>query len=77
MNWQKFDSYKEDNRREVKKQKADFLMLWIPILLLQLLWRSHHSGVKETKSAIGMHRGTENAAKLKKDFWIPLTIEKR
>ena len=31
----KFDSYKEDNRREVKKQKADFQIVYgIPILLL-------------------------------------------
>jgi len=38
----KFDSYKEDNRREVKKQKADFqiacgiLTLLLPIAMVEL-----------------------------------------
>ncbi len=40
----KFDSYKEDNRREVKKQKADFqivcgiLILLLPIVMAVLLF---------------------------------------
>lgn len=66
-----FDSYREDNRREVKKAKGG----------LQLsLWESYSAfancyggviifGVKENKDGSWHMTGLNNAAKPRKDFW--------
>lgn len=66
-----FDSYHEDNRREVKKAKGG-----IPLSL----WETYSAfancyggviilGVKENKDGSWYRTGLENAAKLQKDFW--------
>ncbi|HJD48255.1 MAG TPA: putative DNA binding domain-containing protein [Candidatus Mediterraneibacter norfolkensis] len=66
-----FDSYREDNRREVKKAKGG-----LPLSL----WESYSAfancyggviilGVKEDKDGSWYMTGLENAAKLRKDFW--------
>ncbi|MBM6853348.1 putative DNA binding domain-containing protein [Mediterraneibacter glycyrrhizinilyticus] len=66
-----FDSYREDNRREVKKAKGG-----LPLSL----WESYSAfancyggviilGVKENKDGSWYMTGLENAAKLRKDFW--------
>ncbi len=66
-----FDSYREDNRREVKKAKGG-----LPLSL----WESYPAfancyggviilGVKEDKDGSWYMTGLENAAKLRKDFW--------
>ena len=67
----KFDSYHEDNRREVKKAKGG-----LPVSL----WETYSAfancyggviilGVKENKDGSWYMTGLENAAKLQKDFW--------
>lgn len=66
-----FDSYREDNRREVKKAKGG---------LPASLWETYSAfancyggviilGVKENKDGSWFMTGLENAAKLRKDFW--------
>ena len=67
----KFDSYKEDNRREVKRAEGG---------LPNSLWDTYSAfancyggviilGIKEGKSGNWHTTGLKNAAKLKKDFW--------
>lgn len=67
----KFDSYREDNRREVKKAKGG-----LPLSL----WESYSAfancyggviilGVKENKDGRWYMTGLDNAEKLYKDFW--------
>ena len=69
-----FDSYREDNRREVKKAKGG-----LPLSL----WESYSAfancyggviilGVKENKDGSWYMTGLDNAAKLRKDFWDTL-----
>ncbi len=71
FNMSKFDSYHEDNRREVKKAKGG-----LPVSL----WETYSAfancyggviilGVKENKDGSWYMTGLENAAKLQKDFW--------
>ncbi len=66
-----FDSYREDNRREVKKAKDG---------LPNSLWETYSAfancyggviilGVKENKDGSWHITGLDNAAKLRKDFW--------
>ena len=66
-----FDSYREDNRREVKKAKGG-----LPLSL----WESYSAfancyggviilGVKENKDGSWYMTGLDNAAKLRRDFW--------
>ena len=66
-----FDSYCEDNRREVKKAKGG---------LPNSLWETYSAfancyggviilGVKENKDGSWYMTGLDNAAKLRKDFW--------
>lgn len=66
-----FDSYREDNRREVKKAKGG---------LPASLWETYSAfancyggviilGVKENKDGSWYMTGLDNAAKLRKDFW--------
>ena len=66
-----FDSYREDNRREVKKAKGG-----LPVSL----WETYSAfancyggviilGVKENKDGSWHMTGLDNAAKLRKDFW--------
>jgi len=66
-----FDSYREDNRREVKKAKGG---------LPNSLWETYSSfancyggviilGVKENEDGSWYATGLENEAKLRKDFW--------
>ena len=66
-----FDSYREDNRREVKKAQGG-----IPLSL----WETYSAfancyggviilGVKENKDGSWQMTGLENASKLRKDFW--------
>ena len=66
-----FDSYREDNRREVKKAKGG-----LPVAL----WETYSAfancyggviilGVKENKNGSWYMTGLDNAAKLRKDFW--------
>ena len=66
-----FDSYREDNRREVKKAKGG-----LPLSL----WESYSAfancyggviilGVKENKDGSWYMTGLDNAAKLRKDLW--------
>ena len=66
-----FDSYREDNRREVKKAKGG---------LPNSLWETYSAfancyggviilGVKENKNGSWYMTGLDNAAKLRKDFW--------
>lgn len=75
----RFDSYKEDNRREVKKAEGG---------LPNSLWDTYSSfancyggviilGVKEDREGKWYTTGLKNASKLKKDFWIPLITAKR
>ena len=75
----KFDSYKEDNRREVKKAESG---------LPNSLWDTYSAfancyggviilGVKEDKSGNWHTTGLKNAAKLKKDFWDTLNNRKK
>lgn len=67
----RFDSYREDNRREVKKAKGG-----LPLSL----WETYSTfancdggviilGVKENKDGSWAVTGLENSAKLQKDFW--------
>ncbi len=71
FNMSQFDSYREDNRREVKKAKGG-----LPVSL----WETYSAfancyggviilGVKENKDGSWYMTGLENAAKLRKDFW--------
>lgn len=66
-----FDSYREDNRCEVKKAKGG---------LPDSLWETYSAfancyggviilGVKENKDGSWHMTGLDNAAKLRKDFW--------
>ena len=66
-----FDSYREDNRREVKKAKGG-----LPVSL----WETYSAfancyggviilGVKENKDGSWHMTGLDNAAKLRRDFW--------
>lgn len=66
-----FDSYKEDNRREVKKAEGG---------LPNSLWETYSAfancyggviilGVKEDKNGKWHTTGLKNASKLKKVFW--------
>lgn len=66
-----FDSYREDNRREVKKAKGG---------LPASLWETYSAfancyggviilGVKENKDGSWYMTGLDNVAKLRKDFW--------
>ena len=75
----KFDSYKEDNRREVKKAEGR---------LPNSLWDTYSAfancygrviilGVKEDKSGNWHTTGLKNAAKLKKDFWDTINNRKK
>ena len=75
----KFDSYKEDNRREVKKAEGG-----IP----NSLWDTYSAfancyggviilGVKEDKNGGWYTTGLKNAAKVKKDFWDTLNNRKK
>lgn len=75
----KFDSYKEDNRREVKKAEGG---------LPNSLWDTHSAfancyggviilGVKEDKNGGWHTTGLKNAAKLKKDFWDTINNRKK
>ena len=75
----KFDSYKEDNRREVKKAESG---------LPNSLWDTYSAfancyggviilGVKEDKSGNWHTTGLKNAAKLKKDFWDTINNRKK
>lgn len=70
-NMSQFDSYREDNRREVKKAKGG-----LPVSL----WETYSAfancyggviilGVKENKDGSWYMTGLENAFKLRKDFW--------
>lgn len=71
FNMSQFDSYREDNRREVKKAKGG-----LPVSL----WETYSAfancyggviilGVKENKDGSWYMTGLENAFKLRKDFW--------
>ena len=75
----KFDSYKEDNRREVKRAEGG---------LPNSLWDIYSAfancyggviilGVKEDKSGNWHTTGLKNAAKLKKDFWDTINNRKK
>lgn len=75
----KFDSYKEDNRREDKKAEGG---------LPNSLWDTYSAfancyggvsilGVKEDKSGNWHTAGLKNAAKLKKDFWDTISNHKK
>ena len=75
----KFDSYKEDNRREVKRAEGG---------LPNSLWDTYSAfancyggviilGVKEDKSGNWHTTGLKNAAKLKKDFWDTINNRKK
>ena len=66
-----FDSYREDNRREVKRAKGG-----LPVSL----WETYSAfancyggviilGVKENEDGSWHMTGLDNAAKLRKDFW--------
>ena len=74
-----FDSYREDNRREVKKAKDG-----LPISL----WDTYSSfancyggviilGVKENKDGSWNTTGLKNAAKLQKEFWDTINNTKK
>ena len=74
-----FDSYREDNRREVKKAKDG-----LPISL----WDTYSSfangyggviilGVKENKDGSWNTTGLQNAAKLQKEFWDTINNTKK
>ena len=75
----KFDSYKEDNRREVKKAEHG---------LPNSLWETYSAfancyggviilGVKEDKDGSWHTTGLKNATKLKKDFWDTINNRKK
>ena len=75
----RFDSYKEDNRREVKKAEGG---------LPNSLWDTYSSfancyggviilGVKEDREGKWHTTGLKNASKLKKDFWDTLNNRKK
>ena len=75
----KFDSYKEDNRREVKKAEGG---------LPNSLWDTYSAfancyggviilGVKEDKDGNWHTTGLKNASKLKKIFWDTLNNRKK
>ncbi|MCM1126352.1 MAG: putative DNA binding domain-containing protein [Lachnospiraceae bacterium] len=75
----KFDSYKEDNRREVKKAEGG---------LPNSLWDTYSAfancyggviilGVKEDKNGGWHTTGLKNASKLKKDFWDTINNRKK
>lgn len=79
FNFTKFDSYKEDNRREVKKAEGG---------LPNSLWDTYSAfancyggviilGVKEDKNGTWYTTGLKNAAKLKKDFWDTINNRKK
>ena len=74
-----FDSYREDNRREVKKAKGG-----LPLSL----WETYSAfancyggviilGVKENHDGSWNMTGLENASKLKKDFWNAINDKKK
>ena len=75
----KFNSYKEDNRREVKKAEGG---------LPNSLWDTYSSfancyggviilGVKENEDGSWYTTGLKDAAKLKKDFWNTINNRKK
>ncbi len=75
----KFDSYKEDNRREVKRAEGG---------LPNSLWDTYSAfancyggviilGVKEDKSGNWYTTGLKNVAKLKKDLWDTINNRKK
>ena len=75
----KFDSYKEDNRREVKKAEGG---------LPNSLWDTCSAfancyggviilGVKENKDGSWRTTGLKNPSKLKKDFWDAINNRKK
>ena len=79
FNLAKFDSYKEDNRREVKRAEGG---------LPNGLWDTYSAfangyggviilGIKEDKSGNWYTTGLKNVAKLKKDFWDTLNNRKK
>lgn len=79
FNLANFDSYKEDNRREVKKAEGG---------LPNSLWDTYSAfangyggviipGVREDKDGNWYTTGLKNAAKLKKDFWNTLNNRKK
>lgn len=75
----KFDSYKEDNRREVKKAECG---------LPNSLWDTYSSfancyggviilGVKENEDGSWYTTGLKDAAKLKRNFWNTINNRKK
>lgn len=75
----KFDSYKEDNRREIKKAEGG---------LPNSLWDTYSAfancyggviilGVKEDKHGNWYTTGLKNASKLQKDFWDTINNRKK
>ena len=75
----KFDEYREDNRREVKKASAG-----LPISL----WDTYSAfancyggviilGVKEESDGSRTTTGLRNASKLRKDFWDMINNPKK
>ena len=75
----RFDSYREDNRREVKKAQDG---------LPSSLWDTYSAfancyggiiilGVKETKDGSWRTTGLQNAAKLQKEFWDTINNPKK
>ena len=75
----KFDEYREDNRREVKKSN-----IGLPISL----WDTYSAfancyggviilGVKEEKGGNWTTTGLQNASKLRKDFWDTINNPKK
>lgn len=75
----KFDEYREDNRREVKKANGG---------LPNSLWDTYSSfancyggviilGVKEEKDGSWRTTGLKNEAKLRKDFWDTINNPKK
>lgn len=75
----KFDEYREDNRREVKRANGG-----LPLSL----WETYSAfangyggviilGVKEEKNGQWITTGLKNSAKLCKDFWDTINNPKR
>ncbi len=75
----KFDKYREDNRREVKRANGG---------LPTSLWDTYSSfancyggviilGVKEEKDGSWKTTGLQNASKLRKDFWDTINNSKK